>query len=91
MKIGTVKFIWDQLANEPEIKAQIKLKFHNKVGREMICVRSLQLTMKRTKMEQKTLEGMLITRDPDTNEVCAMRDFNFNFNAKKICIFSKLV
>ncbi|KAL0266077.1 UNVERIFIED_CONTAM: hypothetical protein PYX00_011794 [Menopon gallinae] len=55
-------FIYDpKLAREVEVKAQIKLKFHNTRGQLMVCTRSLQLTQKKTKVEQKTLESVLWT------------------------------
>lgn len=38
-------------------------------GNEMVCIRSMQLTQKRAKREQKTLEGLIITKDPLTGEV----------------------
>lgn len=37
-------------------------------GAGIVCTRSLQLTQKRNKLEQKTLDGVLATRDPDTGE-----------------------
>lgn len=53
-------FIYDpKLAKEVEIKAQIKLKFYNTRNQLMVCTRSLQLTQKKTKVEQKTLESVL--------------------------------
>lgn len=53
-------FIYDpKLARETEIKAQIKLKFYNTRGQLMVCTRSLQLTQKKSKAEQKTLESVL--------------------------------
>ncbi len=52
-----------------EIKAQIKLRFKGVNGQQMVCIRSLQLTQKKTKMEQKALEGLLIVNDSHTGEV----------------------
>lgn len=36
----------------------------------MIVTRSLQLTQKKTKTEMKTLESLLVMKDPVTGEVC---------------------
>lgn len=55
-------FIYDpKLAREAETKAQIKLKFYNTRGQLMVCTRSLQLTQRKSKVEQKTLESVLWT------------------------------
>lgn len=57
-----------KLSRESEVKAQIKLKFRNINGANMVVTRSLQSTQKRNKLEQKTLEGLLMTVDPATGE-----------------------
>ncbi|KNC96521.1 rad50 [Spizellomyces punctatus DAOM BR117] len=62
-------FIYDpKLAHETEVLAQVKLRFKNVNGREMVCTRSLSLTQKKTGVQQKTLESLLKTNDPDTGE-----------------------
>jgi DNA repair protein RAD50 len=38
-----------------------------------VCIRSLQLTQKKTKMEQRTLDGVMIMVDPETGEVRVLR------------------
>lgn len=55
-------FIYDpKLYREVETKAQIKLKFYNTRSQLMVCTRSLQLTQKKNRVEQKTLESVLWT------------------------------
>jgi DNA repair protein RAD50 len=62
-------FIHDpKVANEREVKAQIKLKFRNVSGKQLVCTRSLQLTQRAKKIEMKTLENVLMTKDPITGE-----------------------
>ena len=58
-----------KLANETEVKAQVRLKFNNINKQTMIVTRSLQLTQKKAKTEMKTLESLLVTKDPVTGEV----------------------
>lgn len=58
-----------KLANETEVKAQVRLKFNNLNNQTMIVTRSLQLTQKKAKTEMKTLESLLVTKDPITGEV----------------------
>lgn len=57
-----------KLSRETEVKAQIKLKFRNVKAASMVVTRSLQSTQKRNKLEQKTLEGVLMTIDQVTGE-----------------------
>ena len=53
-------FIYDpKVAQETEVKAQVKIQFSNASNVSMICTRSLQLTQKRDKVELKTLENVL--------------------------------
>jgi DNA repair protein RAD50 len=62
-------FIHDpKMANEREVKAQIKLKFKNVSGKHLVCTRSLQLTQRAKKIEMKTLESVLMTKEPTTGE-----------------------
>lgn len=62
-------FVHDpKLVNESEIKAQIKLKFKNVKGQTMVATRSLQISQKKSKLEQKTLESLLVTTDATTGE-----------------------
>ncbi len=49
-----------QVAGEREVKAQIKMAFKGVNGKNIVCIRSLQLTQKpNNKQEVKTLEGAL--------------------------------
>jgi DNA repair protein RAD50 len=60
-------FVYDpKLANEPEVKAQVKLRFKNVARTEMVCTRSLIVTQKDKKLTQKSLESLLYIRDPCT-------------------------
>lgn len=53
-------FIHDpKMANEKEVKAQVKLRFYAANGTKMLAVRNLSLTAKKTTMTMKTLEGVL--------------------------------
>ena len=62
-------FVHDpKVSRELEVKGQIKLKFKNVKGQTMVCTRSMQSTQKKTKLEQKTLESVLVTTDPTTGE-----------------------
>jgi DNA repair protein RAD50 len=48
------------MANEKEVKAQVKLRFRAANGVEMLAVRNLSVTMKKTSgMTMKTLESIL--------------------------------
>ncbi|KAI9768871.1 MAG: DNA repair protein rad50 [Geoglossum umbratile] len=54
-------FIHDpKLCGEKEVLAQVKLSFKGTSGAKMVCTRSLQLTVKKTVRQQKTLEGQLL-------------------------------
>ncbi len=54
-------FIHDpKMANEKEVKAQVKLRFNAANGRSMLATRNLSVTMKKTAgMTVKTLESIL--------------------------------
>ncbi|CAI7571701.1 unnamed protein product [Penicillium glandicola] len=54
-------FIHDpKLCGEKEVLAQVKLSFKATSGAKMVATRSLQLTVKKTTRQQKTLEGQLL-------------------------------
>ncbi|KAI5850625.1 AAA domain-containing protein [Tricharina praecox] len=54
-------FIHDpKMCGEKEVLAQVKLSFKSINGAKMVCTRSLQLTVKKTTRQQKTLEGQLL-------------------------------
>ncbi|KAJ3042473.1 DNA repair protein rad50 [Rhizophlyctis rosea] len=62
-------FIHDpKLAQENEVKAQIKLRFRNVNGREMVITRSMSLTQKKTTRTMKTIESLLQVLDPETGK-----------------------
>ncbi|XP_024985051.1 DNA repair protein RAD50 isoform X2 [Cynara cardunculus var. scolymus] len=65
-------FIHDpKVAGETETKAQIKLRFKTAAGKEVVCIRSFQLTQKASKMEYKAIESVLQTINPHSGEkVC---------------------
>ena len=58
-------FIHDpKIANEKEVKAQVKLRFHAANGRRMLAVRNLSVTLKKNNaMAMKTLENILAVAD----------------------------
>ncbi|KAK6790217.1 hypothetical protein RDI58_014017 [Solanum bulbocastanum] len=59
------------VAGETETKGQIKLRFKTAAGKDVVCIRSFQLTQKATKMEYKAIESVLQTINPHTGEkVC---------------------
>ncbi|CAZ80011.1 unnamed protein product [Tuber melanosporum] len=54
-------FIHDpKMCGEKEVLAQVKLSFKSTSDAKMVCTRSLQLTVKKTTRQQKTLEGQLL-------------------------------
>ena len=58
-----------QVAGETETKGQIKLRFKTAAGKDVVCIRSFQLTQKASKMEFKAIESVLQTINPHTGEV----------------------
>ena len=60
-------FIHDpKMANEKEVKAQVKLRFYAANGRRMLATRNLSVTMKKTGgMTMKTLESILANEEGD--------------------------
>lgn len=48
------------MCGEKEVLAQVKLSFKGTSGAKMVATRSLQLTVKKTTRQQKTLEGQLL-------------------------------
>ncbi|GMY04786.1 DNA repair protein RAD50 [Fagus crenata] len=65
-------FIHDpKVAGETETKGQIKLRFKTAAGKDVVCIRSFQLTEKASKMEYKAIESVLQTINPHIGEkVC---------------------
>ncbi|KAJ7784558.1 hypothetical protein B0H16DRAFT_1492970 [Mycena metata] len=62
-------FIHDpKMANEKEVKAQVKLRFNTANGTKMIAVRNLSVTVKKTAgLTMKTLESLLAVDKPNTS------------------------
>lgn len=53
-------FVHDpKMANEKEVKAQVKLRFNAANGTMMLAVRNLSVTVKKTALTMKTLESIL--------------------------------
>ena len=66
-------FIHDpKVAREPEVKAQIKLRFNTSTGQPVVVVRSFQLTQKKATMTFKTLDSTLQTINKDTGQKQAL-------------------
>ncbi|KAI5081778.1 hypothetical protein GOP47_0001521 [Adiantum capillus-veneris] len=65
-------FVHDpKVAGETEVKGQIKLRFKTAAAKDVVCIRSFQLTQKGTKLEYKAIESVLQTIDPLSGEkVC---------------------
>eukprot|EP00854_Cymbomonas_tetramitiformis_P005673 gene5673-6858_t len=62
-------FIHDpKVSGETEVKAQIKMRFNNQLGRPVVTIRSFSLTQKASKQEFKTLDSTLSTTNPITGE-----------------------
>lgn len=58
-----------KVAGETEVKGQIKLRFKTAAGKDVVCIRSFQLTQKGVKLEYKAIESVLQTIDPVSGEV----------------------
>lgn len=54
------------------VKAQIKLRFTSRGGTQMVVVRSMELTQKKTTLSFKQLDGALRTVDTVTNKVVSL-------------------
>lgn len=64
-------FIHDpKMANEKEVKAQVKLRFSAANGSRMLATRNLSVTVKKTGMTMKTLESVLAVLDQSGGKVC---------------------
>ncbi|KAK7048369.1 DNA repair protein rad50 [Favolaschia claudopus] len=63
-------FIHDpKMANEKEVKAQVKLRFHAANGTRMLAVRNLSVTVKKTAgLTMKTLESILALADNNSDK-----------------------
>lgn len=62
-------FVHDpKMANEKEVKAQVKLRFHAANSTRMLVVRNLSVTVKKTGMAMKTLESILALADSNVDK-----------------------
>ncbi|KJA21183.1 hypothetical protein HYPSUDRAFT_141004 [Hypholoma sublateritium FD-334 SS-4] len=62
-------FVHDpKMANEKEVKAQVKLRFHAANGTRMLAVRNLSVTVKKTGLTMKTLESILAIAEGDADK-----------------------
>ncbi|KAF5382729.1 hypothetical protein D9615_002851 [Tricholomella constricta] len=63
-------FVHDpKMANEKEVKAQVKLRFHAANGTRMLAVRNLSVTVKKTSgFTMKTLESILALADGNADK-----------------------
>lgn len=67
-------FIHDpKISAEKEVLAQVKLAFISTNGTQMICTRSMQLTIKKTARTFKTLEGQLMAMKGKERETVSSR------------------
>lgn len=51
------------MAGENEVKAQIKLRFRTVIGKPVIAIRSFALTQKASRLEFKTLDSALCSKN----------------------------
>ncbi|KAG9312670.1 hypothetical protein JVU11DRAFT_7086 [Chiua virens] len=62
-------FVHDpKMANEKEVKAQVKSRFHAANGQRMLVVRKLSVTAKKTGLSMKTLESILGLADSNAEK-----------------------
>lgn len=83
-------FVHDpKMANEKEVKAQVKLRFHAANGTRMLAVRNLSVTMKKTSgMTMKTLESILGLADGNGDKggkVSALPPLDMCLRAEALC------
>ena len=75
------ELVFMQVAEETETKGQIKLSFKTTARKDVVCIRSFQLTQKASNMEYKAIESVLQTINPHIGEVCV---FVFLFKIIKV-------
>lgn len=54
------------------VKANVKLRFNSRASQQMVVVRSMEVTQKKTKATFKQLDGVIRTTDPDTGKRVAL-------------------
>jgi DNA repair protein RAD50 len=79
-------FIHDpKMANEKEVKAQVKLRFFAANGRRMLATRNLSVTLKKTAgMTMKTLESILSLDDGNTEKSGKVRCLDIDTPATRL-------
>jgi DNA repair protein RAD50 len=81
-------FIHDpKMANEKEVKAQVKLRFHAANGTRMLVVRNLSVTVKKTGLTMKTLENILALADSNIEKGGKVRHKLYIFDCAETCCF----
>jgi DNA repair protein RAD50 len=53
---------------QPQVKANVKLRFTSRSGQTMVVVRSMEVNQKKTAMTFKQLDGVLRMMDPNTGQ-----------------------
>ena len=75
-------FIHDpKMANEKEVKAQVRLRFHAANGTRMTATRNLSVTVKKTGLTMKTLESILAVAEVDGDKGGKVSFITTNFVA----------
>jgi DNA repair protein RAD50 len=57
------------MTDATEVKACVKLRFTNKANKNTVCIRSMQLSKKKTKLEFKALDGCIRTVNDQGQQV----------------------
>lgn len=79
-------FVHDpKMANEKEVKAQVKLRFHAANGQRMLVVRNLSVTAKKTGLTMKTLESILGLADSNADRGGKVSDRWFAWSGR-VCV-----
>ena len=82
-------FIHDpKMANEKEVKAQVKLRFHAANGTRMLAIRNLSVTVKKTGMTMKTLESILALADGNAEKGGKVRHHFFVLHSLQLFLFT---
>ena len=63
-------FVHDpKMTSENCVKAKVRLRFSDRSGKDMVVLRSVQVTQKKTTASFQALDGVIITRDDHGNKV----------------------
>ncbi len=74
-------FTTPKMANEKEVKAQVRLRFHAANGTRMTATRNLSVTVKKTGLTMKTLESILAVAEGDGDKGGKVSFIAINFVA----------